>query len=173
MQRTVYQEDIGHIPSDGLDEIATHLVTLDRSGRIVAAARVLGPELRPFDIEKEVDLSQIVGLKGSPALVGRLCVRREHRALPNGQLINFGMLKLAFALARKRSFSHYILYTYDNLLTFYRGAMFQPVGVFRHPYWGQVHLMLLDFAELDKQDHNSLHPLLRRLLASEQPVVLV
>lgn len=172
--RQVYQEDLGHVPIDGRDDVAHHLIALDSRGDVVAGFRVVGPENRPFDFERSVDLGAILGPARSPALIGRLTIRRDHRSVRKAAFLQVGMLKLAHAFAERRGITDFFLYTYPNLIKFYRGSFFDLLDVtFEHPDWGSVHLMRMNVTELPRRCASSRSSLAKLLLDGEMPNFVV
>lgn len=168
----VYTSDLGHVPIDGRDDAATHLVAVDADRRVVAAFRVV--EERPFDFERFVSIDDLIGDGRNPALIGRLCVRPEHRSVRRSSFLLMGMLKLAHAYAERRSISDFFLYTYPNLIKFYRGAFFDLLGVtVPHPDWGEVHLMRMDVLALERRCATSRSAVARLLLDREMPNFVV
>lgn len=174
LQRAVYTADLGHVPRDGFDERAYHLIAYEASGRLVAVVRIVGPDQRPFDVERFVNLSDFIPAVRTPALIGRLCIRHDQRGVSKSSFIPLGMLKLACAFARKRGFTDFVMYTYPNLIAFYRGASFRRLGVtFEHPDWGTVHLMHLDLIDLEARCADSRASMARLLFATDLPNFLV
>lgn len=172
--RQVYQADLGHVPVDGRDESAYHLVAIDSAGEIVAGFRVVGPETRPFDFEKSLDLDSILGPDRLPALIGRLTIRREHRGVRKAAFLQIGLLKLAHTFAVRRGITDFFLYTYPNLINFYRGSFFDLLDVtFDHPDWGAVHLMRMNVTELPHRCAGSRTSLAKLLLNGDMPNFVV
>jgi hypothetical protein len=80
--------------------------------------------------------------------------------------VQAGMLVLAYKFACRRGITDLLLYTYANLIRFYRGALFEDLKiVFDHPEWGNVHLMRLDIARVGERYTNASSPLGRLLAA--------
>jgi predicted GNAT family N-acyltransferase len=172
--RHVYVEAYGHVPNDGLDEQAHFLVVALADGQLAATVRVLGPEQRPFDLESSVPLSQFVSGDRCIAEIGRLCIRTDYRSIRKSTFIQFGMLKLAYAFARKRGITDFVMYTYPELIDFYRRALFELVDVtFTHPDWGDVHVMRLDLLSLETRFSGSDTPLGRILFSSDMSNFIV
>jgi len=172
--RDVYLEAYGHVPNDGLDERAHFLVVSLADGQLAATARVLGPEQRPFDIESSAPLSRFIPGDRCIAEIGRLCIRKDHRSVRKNTFIQFGMLKLAYAFACKQGITDFVMYTYPELIDFYRGALFELVDVtFMHPDWGEVHVMRLDLLSLKERHSGSATPLGRILFSSDMPNFIV
>jgi predicted GNAT family N-acyltransferase len=146
LRRDVYSGDLGHVPEDDTDDRANHFVATIRSGDIVAAFRILGPRERPFDLEQYVDLRSIAPPDRTLALIGRLCIRPDYRAIRHSAFIQMGMLKLAHTFAERERISDFVMYTFPHLLAFYRSAYFSETGqTFLHPgYRQKMHVMHLD-----------------------------
>jgi predicted GNAT family N-acyltransferase len=159
--RRVYQQDIGHIPEDNLDELAHHLIAKTPQGDIVASLRLLGPELRPFDIEPFCDLSAHLSDDSVPALIGRLSLSHHLRALRQSIPLQLGMLKLAITFARRHSLTDLFLYAMPHLISVYRTGFFKPIPCTFHyaPLNLDMQVMQLNIRELET----------RRRLTSSSP----
>lgn len=156
MMRRVYSEDVGHVPDlDEFDQGAHYLVALAPTRQVIAAFRIVGPEQRPFDLDRLVDLSAISPPGRSPGLIGRLCVQRDFRMAARSILLPMGMLKLAHLFCKKHGITDLFLYAYPNLINFYRGAGFRLLDfTVDHPFWARVHVMHLDLiAFWDRHTH--------------------
>jgi predicted GNAT family N-acyltransferase len=141
-RESVYAQDLGHIPRDGNEAVASHFVAQLPSGGVVACFRLLGPEARPFDFESSVDLDRLLGPGARPALVGRLCVHPSYRNASRSIRIHDGLLRLVLRYAADQEISDLLLYTYDNLRRFYRAARFVDTQLLlNHSDWGTIHLM--------------------------------
>ncbi len=174
LRRSVYQEEFGHVPADGFDERAHHLVAFNDVGQIVAAMRIVGPEQRPFDLEHSIDLTDYMPADRSPALVGRLSVRHDYRGVSRKRFLPMGMFKLAYLFARKRGMTDFLTYTYPNLYQFYRGAFFQPlIASFEHPTWGTVCVMHFDLKKFEARYSQSHQLLARFIFATDSPSIVV
>ncbi len=170
LQREVYMKDLGHIPQDEYDAEAHFLTACSEDGAVIGAFRLVGPEQRPFDIERFVSLADLLPPGRTPAVVGRLCVRHDHRQVSRHTFIQIGLLKLAYAFAMKWDITDFLLYTYPRLIAFYRGALFETLAkTFEHPDWGVVHLMRLDLVGLEARCAQSRGGLARLLFATELP----
>ena len=168
LRQSVYSEDLGHVPVDCLDDRSHHLVATDGIGRVVAAARIVGPDLRPFDFEAQIDLSRYIGPDRIPALLGRLCVRRDYRSVSYGTFVHIGLLKLALMFAQQHGVTDFFLYAFDYLVNFYRGALFYPLNVrIQIEPAGSMHLMHLDIPALLRSSAQS-RPRLLSLLLDDQ-----
>ena len=142
LRDAVYTRDLGHVPQDEMEAFATYLVAIARTEQVVACVRFLGPEARPFDLESSVDLVDLLGRESRPALVGRLCVDPGNRQISKSMRIHTGLMDLTLQYASQRGVTDLLLYTYDNLLRFYRGARFTDTRIqFTHRDWGNVRLM--------------------------------
>ena len=174
LRRVVYQEEFGHLPVDDLDERAYHLVARSQNGEIIATLRIVGPEQRPFDIERYVDLGAFFPAERSLALVGGLCIRRDHRSVTRARFLPMGMFKLAYAFARKHKITDFLTYVYPSLVRFYRGAFFEPlVPAIEHPNWGTVCLMHLDLEGLEARHAGPREAFARFLFGTDLPNILV
>ncbi len=167
-----YRRDRGHTPS--IEPGACFLIARDAHGTVAATFRFLGPETRPFDFEPLADVSGLRELDRRPALIGRLCVRPDHRMVRSGAFVHVGLLKLTLAYARKRAVTDLFLYTFDHLLALYRTAFFRSLGVgFVHPTWGPQNLMHLDVDGLEARCVASQSRIARLLLDRQAPGFLV
>lgn len=174
LQNQVYIDDLGLVPTDPFDADAHFLIARTDAGDVVAVFRLVGPEQRPFDFEALVTLAEIIAPDRTPALVGRLCVRRDHRNVSKHMFMQIGMFKLAYAFAEKHGITDLFLYTYPNLIAFYRGGLFELVDrTFKHPDWGEVHLMHLDLVGLEARCAGSRDMLARLLFATDLPNLVV
>ena len=166
LRAQVYIRDLGTLPKDELDQTAHHLVALNETGEVVGAVRLVGPEGRPFDLEQFVPLSSFLPEGNAVGLIGRLCVRPDYRTVSQRLFVQAGILKLTYLFSRRRQITDLIMYTYPNLINFYRGALFSLVGIsFAHPYWGDVHVMHLDLQRLHTRCTTNHSPLSNFLLA--------
>lgn len=175
LRRRVYAEDVGHVEMDDLDERAHHLVCHDDSGEVIAALRVVLFDDRPFDIEHFVALDGLIPSDRFPAEIGRYCVRNDHRRVTRNHFVQLGMLKLAYAFARKRGATDFLMYTFGHLLDFYRGAFFQLLDVaFEHPgYSQQMYVMRLDLVDFENRYSQSQQPVARLLFKTNFPNIIV
>lgn len=174
LQREVYERDVGHVPNDEYDRAAHYFVVLNSKDDMVATFRIVGPEQRPFDIERIRDLSTIIAADRSPAVIGRLCVRPDYRLVSAKMFLPFGVLKLIHAFATKNGITDLLLYTYPHLRNFYRSAFFREVGgTIDHPDWGRIHLMHLDLIDLAERYREADQPLARLLFHTELPSIIV
>lgn len=142
LRHRVYRRDVGDLRDDGLDERGVHFAAINRGGRMVATFRLVGPEHRPFDLEASVNLSLLLPEDARPALVGRLCVDPDFRSIRTSLEIHEGMRRLLAEYVSTAGISDLLLYTYRNLMGYYRGLGFRDTGItFAHPAWGSVSLM--------------------------------
>jgi hypothetical protein len=147
LRSQVYAEDLGRVVNDHLDQHSYHLVACAERD-VVAAVRVIGPEQRPFDCETILsEKGAVLSLGPRPALIGRLCVRRDFRAAHRSTALHLGLLRLTVEFGLQQAFSEYLLYTFPGLTRFYQGASFELTGIdFPHPDWGRLHVMRLDLS---------------------------
>jgi len=167
----VYTHDIGHVPEDGLDDLAHHLIAKSTSGEVVASFRLLGPQLRPFDIERFCDLTHHIARDAKPALLGRLSIRHDMRSVQQSTLLQVGMLKLAVLFAQQHSLSDLFLYAMPHLITFYRGGFFTPLDCyfFYAPLAVSMQIMQLNIRDLQDRYLKSRSTRLAFLLGSQPP----
>ncbi len=175
LQHAVYSVDLGHVPNDAFEEGALYLIACaETTNEVVATFRLVGPDQRPFDLERVVDLDALIGANRMPALVGRLCVRPDYRRIRRGTFLQIGMLKLAYSFALKNGITDLVMYTYPRLRNFYRTALFRPLDCnFVHPDWGMVEVMHLDLLNLRDRYAESSDPVASLLLASDLPNFIV
>lgn len=163
-----YAREHGRVPP--IEPDATFLIARDGDGGVAASFRFLGPEARPFDFEAHVHVPELTVPGRRPALLGRLCVRPERREVRAGKFVHVGLLKLALAHARKRGVTDFFMYTFDNLLAFYRTAFFRNLDrPFDFPPWGRQNLLHLDVVGLAARCAQSDGPLARLLLDPDLP----
>lgn len=140
--RRIYESDLGCWPADSYDSRARHFVARDDKGQVVAACRLLGPWLRPFDLESRVDIDDVVGRAAHPALVGRLCVDQQVRHIAVSLRIHLGLLAVVVNSAMQDQITDLLLYSYPRLRSLYLAGGFEDTGVaFAHDFWGEVILM--------------------------------
>jgi predicted GNAT family N-acyltransferase len=145
LTRSVYLEDLGKYCDDGLDASAHHLICRGQDDRLIAAVRILGPEMRPFDFEEQVDLDTLLSADRKPGLLARLVVHRDCRSATMSLPVLSGLLEFAIRHAQQHAMTDLLLYTFDYLRTFYRSAGFAPTGhSLQHATWGRVYVMRFD-----------------------------
>jgi predicted GNAT family N-acyltransferase len=138
----IYRRDLGRIPPDSYDSVATHFLARGSAGQVVAACRLLGPSTRPFDFEHLVSLAELLPSNARPGLVGRLCVHPQYRNIAVSLPIQYGLIGVLVGFSRSIGVTDLILYTYDNLRSLYRVGGFEDTTVsFSHQFWGVVRLM--------------------------------
>jgi predicted GNAT family N-acyltransferase len=146
LRNFIYARELGHVPNDGLEDAAQHLIACNSSGQIVATFRILGPDHRPFDFETAYDLGPALSQGRRPAAIGRLCVHPDYRAIHQSLFIHVGLLNLAVDLATRSGFTDFFLYTFPHLLKFYTRVGFRPTGAsFVHNgYQRLMHILHLE-----------------------------
>jgi predicted GNAT family N-acyltransferase len=171
LRREVYSKDVGHAPDDASDDRARHFVAKTLDGDLVAAFRVLGPEERPFDLEKYVSLQQLVPPPKRAALIGRLCIRHDYRPIARSVYIQTGMLRIAHEYASRNAITDFVMFTFPYLRAFYRSAYFSEVGLtFEHPgYRSTMHVMHLDLMAFRRRYESAQAPRLARYLLADCP----
>jgi predicted GNAT family N-acyltransferase len=158
-RNTIFKADLGFVPDDGLDPFAHHLIAATSEGEIVAAFRLLGPDLRPFDFEEIYSLDNLVTGGRRPAMLGRLWVAPDYRVVRRSVAIHSGLLRLALRAAVELSITDYFLCTFTRLVNFYRAASFRDTGfIHRHPGWGPLHVMHLGVSSPSANSSGSIQP---------------
>lgn len=151
LRRAIYTAEMPNPGIDLYDRIAWHLIA-KRNGRIVAASRMVGPNVRPLEIESYLDLSPFVKPGRLPAQVGGFVVLKSERVVTKNSMAALGMLKLAHILAAKIGVTDFVTYVYPSLRRFYRGGLFTDPDVsFEHPLWGSVYFLHSDLVEVRKR----------------------
>jgi len=173
LQRQTFIEHHGRLPVDSAETGAHQFVIYDSKGDLVGTFRIVGPEQRPFDLEKTVDLSTVLKPGRSPGLIGRLCIRRDLPTAGEYMMIPAGVLKLAYQFSRKHGITDLLLYTYPKLLNFYRRAFFREFDTVDHDVWGVMHVMHLDLVEFEREQAEADTPLARFLFRSPLPNFMV
>jgi len=175
LQREVYAGDVGHVPSDAFDESAHYLVAVDSTREVIGMFRMVGPEHRPFDLERFVDLSAHIAPERQVALIGRLCIREDHRDVSRSFNVPIGLFQLALRFSGQHGFTDLIMYTFPHLLNFYRTAYFQCLNLsFAHPGYGcEMHVMRLDLVDVAREYVHSAEPMARLLFGRKLPNVLL
>lgn len=167
----VYESELGHHGVDEFDEHAHQLVAVDPHGAIVAAIRILGPEQRPFEIERFVDLSRLLAIDRIAAQVGGFWVRAEDRRVQGQSFLPLGMLKLSFEFAKKHHITDFVMRTHiEELKRFYERGFFRVVDdlAFEHPKWGHVYVMHLNLQHVQAKHKESQDPIARFLLSDPE-----
>ena len=160
---------IKSLPED-FDAWAHQLIATDATGQVIAAFRIVPPEIRPFDLEYYISLSPILGDDRAPGEIGRLCVAHENRQIRSNPFIHIGLLKLACDFAAKLNLTDLVLTALPKLRAFYRVGFFRETGVtFEHKTWGEVHVMHLDLVSLPHYCRHAEGPVARLLLDRTLP----
>ena len=165
--RDVYTQDVGHVPEDELDIVACHLIAKTPEGDVVASLRLVGPEQRPFDIERHCDLAPHLSTDAAPGMLGRLSVRHDMRRIQCAVPLHLGMLKLALHFAKAHEITDLFLYAMPHLITFYRGAFFVPLdcSFVYLPLNVRMQVMQLNLRDLECRQTSSRTPRLDFLLS--------
>ena len=138
----IYQRDLGAVPTEESCSGAVYLLVRSPRGGVVASCRLLGPAARPFDFEDAICLASLEPPPTSPALVGRLCVHPDFRNASLSIPIHRSLATTMIEYAKSNGVTDLLLYTYDNLVNFYRLGGFDDTRImFHHRYWGDVRLM--------------------------------
>lgn len=161
LRATIYAKELGHVPEDAFDDTAVHIVACSPSGAVVAAFRLLLPEVRPFEFESSLDLAPMVKAGRRPAFLGRLCVSPDQRTIRRSLFIHSGLMAAALDIAEHKQLSDFYLYTFSHLIHFYQKAGFRLTGaIFQHTGYGQcMHIMHLEVRQVREcasaSPHNS------------------
>lgn len=173
LQRATFIEHHGCYTTDAWEDRARHFVIYDTRGELLATFRLVGPDQRPFDLEATVDLSRILEPGRAPALVGRLCIRRDAATPAQYVMLPAGVLKLAYDYSMRHGITDLLLYTYPKLLNFYRRAFFREFDMVDHEVWGRMHVMHLDLLGLTEAHRHEDTPLAKFLFRSSPPNFIV
>ena len=145
----IFLRDFGQVGDDGKDASGHHLVAVTGVGDVVAGFRLLGPESRPFAFERAFDLSPMVQKGSRPALVGRLFVRHDFRAVARSAPLLQGLLRLAVSFASANDITDFYISAFSHLIRFYEHAGFHSLGIAIHDqHWRTLHLMHMDIAQI-------------------------
>jgi len=170
----VYREELGHDGLDGFDEHAHHLIAIDRDGKLLAALRIVGPDQRPFDMERLVTLADFLPGDRVPGELSRFCVDPAFRRVERGSFVHLGMFKLAHSFARKHGLTDFVTLALPHLRNGYRVGFFRSVGPdLIHPTWGPVSLMHLDLIDLKQRYGRSSRPMARLLFEDDPPNIRI
>jgi hypothetical protein len=152
--------------TEGIDEFDEHAVQLVAcsNGQIVAAARFVAPEQRPFELERHFDLSMHAGRHRRIGELSRYCLHEEWRGVMRGTLLHFGMLKLALEYARVHRIDSIVGSVQPQFHSLYRRVYFEPIGpTFFHPIFGHTTIMLLRLDRVWSGFTDRTHPLSKLL----------
>lgn len=176
LRRRIYAEELGFDPIDDYDAEAPQLVAIDAHQDLIGAFRIVMPWQRPLELERFVDLSEVLPAGRSPGQVGALWIRPDHRRISSRGFLPLAMLKLAYEFARKHAITDFVMRTpVVALRDFYGRAFFRPLDHlnFRHPVCGWVHVMHLDLVELEALHSKSQDPIARLLFATDMPNIRI
>ena len=138
----VYRRDLGAVPTEEPCSDEVYMLVRGHRGAVVASCRLLGPAARPFDFEDAVCLAKLEPPPTSPALVGRLCVHPDFRNASLSLPIHRSLAITMIEYAQSSGVTDLLLYTYANLVNFYRMGGFSDTHItFHHRFWGDVRLM--------------------------------
>lgn len=168
----VYATDWPDIPQDKVidaaDDAASHLIACTDTGEIIASLRILAPDQRPFDMERFISIEPLLPKGSSPAEIGRLIVKHDHRHVRSHSFVQLGIFKLAIDLSLRLGITDLILTALPLLRHLYRLAGFIDTGLtFHHSTWGPVHVMRLDVTKINSP--NSRNTIARLLTSSSPP----
>ena len=160
----VYCEELGHswAPSgDSYDQRANLCVVRTAEDQPVASLRIVGPEGRPFEIDRYVPIDDLLPKDSRPAEINRFCILRSFRSISSG--VHLALFDFMIFLSRRESFSHFILASKPSIAPIYRYLGFEvvPGRSFAHAELGnQRHdLMLLELSRLPERYRDVGHPL--------------
>ncbi len=174
LRSRIYSAELGSPGLDRFDAGAHHVVGLEATGAVIASVRIIGAELRPFDIESLFNLETIVPLDRNPAEISRFCIDPRHRQMSRDHMLHFGMLKAVYDLATKLDITDIITLGLPHLKNLYRVGYFAEVGEpCLHPTWGPAQPMRLDLIELRRRHAGSANAVARLLLSGRHPNVRV
>lgn len=159
---SVFDKEQGTEGLDEFDQHAAQLVACEE-GQIVAAARFVDPEQRPFGLERYFDLCAHVGQRERIGELSRYCLREDWREITRGTFLHLGMLKLALEYSRSHRVTSIVGSVQPRFRPLYRRVHFRPIGqTFQHPVFGDTTIMLLDLANMwsDKLGRHPLRALL-------------
>jgi predicted GNAT family N-acyltransferase len=171
-RRRVYEKEQGTAGLDSFDEKAVHLVARDCGNAIVASARIVLPEQRPFALEAYFDLERHLPSGYCPSEIGRYCVREDWREVRRGTFLHLGMLKLSLAYARMHDIQGFVCSVQPHLQSFYQRIHFTQIGLtFNHSDYGHTTVMWLDLRDVCQPQAGAPHPLLALLQNPKVPRV--
>jgi predicted GNAT family N-acyltransferase len=146
-RQQIFLREQGVDGTDRFDDVATHLVALN-DGEIIAAARLIGPEERPFGFEEYFNLSEYFP-NDRVAEVSRYCVREDWRDVSRGITLHYGMLKLVVACAKIERVAILIGSVQPHIRPLYDRVYFRTLGrAFQHQVYGHTTIMWLDVRDL-------------------------
>lgn len=142
-ESSVYSADHGCIPIP--EPSAHYFAAITESGSLIASYRILGPEARPFEFEDACPL-RFISDQRRVALIGRLCVHPEFRAISTQAALHPMLMRIAYRFSRESGYTDLVQFCFPKLKTFYKRAFFEPTGQsFFHRDYGQ----LMDVLHLD------------------------
>ena len=159
LEGEIYRNEHGFAPP--AEEGAVYFVATRGTDEVVASFRILGPSFRPFDLERFCSLD-FLPRNRRPGLIGRLCVSSSYRDLKQQAGLHPAMMRLAFNYSVEVGITDLVLYSFSNLVGFYKRAMFRETGLsFVHPGYEQTMTVLwldLDAAikSMERGDRRSL-----------------
>jgi N-acyl-L-homoserine lactone synthetase len=155
---------------DRFDAHAAIAVIRTDYGRAIGSIRVVGPEVRPFEIEKYLSIADILPADARPAEVNRYCVVPEFRGVAS--FVHFATFRFTIEYAQQEHFSHFVIATKPAIEPIYRYLQFErvPGRSFHHlELGGSVHnLMILDLRHLAARYRRARHPFSKLLPSSKQ-----
>jgi hypothetical protein len=160
----VYCEELGHrwAPSgDPYDQRANLCVVRTPEDQPVASLRIVGPEGRPFEIDRYVPIDDVLPEGSRPAEINRFCILPPFRSISSG--VHLALFDFMIFLSRKEFFSHFVLASKPSIAPIYRYLGFEVVRgrSFAHAELAnqQHDLMLLELSKLPERYRDARHPL--------------
>ena len=165
----VYCEELGYrwdTAEDSFDARADICAIRARDGAAIASLRILGPEARPFEVERFARIDHLAPQQSRLAEISRFCVLPPFRHISS--FVHFAAFQFAFDLARLERFSHFIVWVKPSLEPIYRYLLFEAVEdarEFQHPDLGNAlhRILLLNLNGLAERYGKSRHPLAKLL----------
>lgn len=162
LRASIYSSELGHHGADEFDAQSRHVVATTAEGEIVGACRMIGPEIRPLEIEGFVDLDSLLGPKSVPAQIGGLWIAPTSRRVRTGQLLPLALMRCLLHLAQGLGVTDIVLRTHvDQVKPLYSRAGFreQPELAFKHPKWGAVYVMSMNLGTLEESARRTRDPI--------------
>lgn len=172
LREAIYDAEFGRNNVDLFDDVSIQVVAKTLDDEIVAGVRVIPPDSRPFELERFVDLSKLLGPDRVPAQIGGLFTAPHARSVARWGLIPLGLLKCAIDIGRQLRVTDFVMRTpVEELKDWYGRAYFTevPALAFDDPIWGRNIVMQLDFVALQNDPKAAVSPIGRFLLGPPIP----
>jgi len=128
VRQQVYCEELGYnwqSPEDGLDARGTLCVVRNKDEEAIASLRIVGPEARPYEIERFISVEHILPPDSRAAELNRFCILPAYRRMSSS--VHVALFTFMFGLARRERFSHFILASKRSIAAIYRYLLFEEV----------------------------------------------